>query len=237
MWMTQAAWPALICQLYDYYFERTAAFFGAKTACESIHILWDQVSNVVKVANNTILLKEKLQAEAWIYDFDGREQWHQVNVVNVPATSAQDCFPLLIPEKLDRVRFVRLLLRQGSAVLSENFYWSPAKPGDCRELNTLKELRLPVAMHTSLAGDSYTITVKVSNPNPAVALAIRLKLLHGQSDERILPAFYEDNYFSLVPNGEKIVRIRVSNSGLKGKIPRLSVSGWNIKLELHSNLH
>ncbi len=235
VWMTQAAWPALICQLYDYYFEQTAAFFGAKTACEPIHILWDPSNNMVKVANNTVLLRENLQAEARVYDFEGREQWHQAKVLNVPATSTQDCFLLLIPDELDRVRFIRLQLRQEGVILSDNFYWSPAKPGDCRELSSLKQLRLPVEMQTSVTRDERTITVKVTNPNPSVALAIRLKLLHESSDERVLPAFYEDNYFSLLPYGEKRIRIGASNSVSNGEMPRLSVSGWNITREIHDD--
>ena len=235
VWMTQAAWPALICQLYDYYFEQTAAFFGAKSGCEPIHILWDPSSNMVKVANNTVSLRENLRAEAWVYDFDGQEQWHRTNALSVPPTSARECFPLAIPDTLDRVRFIRLQLSQQSGVLSENFYWNPATAGDCRELNRLQELRLSVTTHTSSSADARTvITVTVSNRNPGVALAIRLKLVHGGSGQRVLPAFYEDNYFSLVPHQEKTVRIRMASSVLEGKMPRLSVSGWNIQPEFHS---
>jgi mannosylglycoprotein endo-beta-mannosidase len=119
-------------------------------------------------------------------------------------------------------------------VLSENFYWSPATAGDCRDLVHLKETRLSVTTHTRPAAEAETIiTVTVSNPNPGVALAIRLKLLHAGSEQRILPAFYEDNYFSLVPHHEKTVRIRMASSLLEGKMPRLSVSGWNIQSEIH----
>jgi len=231
IWMTQAAWPALICQLYDYYFEQTAAFFGAKKACEPLHILWDQASMVVKVANNTVTERSSLRAEAWIYDLDGRERWHQAKDLSVQAASAYNCFPLLIPEEIDRVCFVRLLLRRGNEVLSENFYWSPAKRGDCGDLNALKKLTLSVDMRRETAGDEHLVAVKVSNPTPNVALAIRLMLVCEKSRERVLPAFYEDNYFSLLPRAEKTVHIRVPSKVLGGDAPRLSITGWNIRPE------
>jgi beta-galactosidase/beta-glucuronidase len=237
VWMTQSAWPALICQIYDYYFEQTAAYFGVKTACEPLHILWDQAGNLVKVANNSISVRENLRADAWIYDLDGREQWHQSRELTIPSATAQECFPISIPASLDRMYFVRLQLTQGSTVLSENFYWKSANTGDCTALNALKQLSLTASMESTVAGEEHVITIKVTNPNQAVALAIRLMLLRGQSEERILPAFYEDNYFSLLPEGEKIVRIRVPRDSMRDQAPRLSVTGWNIKPEHHAVRH
>jgi Exo-beta-D-glucosaminidase Ig-fold domain len=242
LWMSQSAWPCLICQLYDYYFEQTAAFFGAKTACEPVHILWDQASNLIKVANNTITDQAGLRAEARVYDFDGREQWHQAKSLTVPATSTMDCFPLSIPSHLDRVRFIRLQLVQGRTVLSTNFYWSSATPGDYTALNTLKELNLSLTVHADLTENQHTITATVTNPNPTVALAVRLMLVHGKSNERVLPTFHEDNYFSLLPQEKRAVRIQVANEVLRGEMPRLSVTGWNVKpfsmmTELRSGSH
>lgn len=233
LWMTQAAWPALICQIYDYYFEQTAAFFGTKTACEPLHILWDQASNLVKVANNTVTGRRGLKAEAWIYDLEGHEQWHQAKDLSIQAASAQNCFPLSIPTTMDKVCFVRLQLCQEKEVLSDNFYWSSSKEGSCKDLNELKESSVSIAMQTEIAGGEHLVTIKISNPTPIVALAIRLMLVRGHSRERLLPAFYEDNYFSLLPHAEKTVHIRVPGKLLGGEAPRLSVTGWNIRPAYH----
>jgi mannosylglycoprotein endo-beta-mannosidase len=125
-------------------------------------------------------------------------------------------------------------LTQGSTALSENFYWNGAMTGDCTALNSLKELRLTASMNSTVAGNVHVITAKETNPNPPVALAIRLKLLRGRSGERVLLAFYEDNYFSLLPEGEKSVRIRVPSDAMRDDAPHLSVTGWNIKPEHHA---
>jgi hypothetical protein len=52
IWMSQSAYPTMIWQTYDYYYDLTGAYFGAKTACEPIHIQWNAASNSVKVINN-----------------------------------------------------------------------------------------------------------------------------------------------------------------------------------------
>jgi hypothetical protein len=228
IWMTQSAWPALICQLYDYYFEQTAAYFGTKTACEPLHILWDQYSNVVKVSNCTIAARAALHAEAWIYDLDGRERWHKTSDLSVAATGVADCFSLEKPDGLSRVFFVKLKLSEGNKVVSENFYWSPLQNGDCTDLNTLPQVSLPVSAHIAADGDARKITATVSNPTSSVAVAIRLKVVRNPSNERVLPAMYEDNYFSLLPHESKTVTIRFPNTALAGETPRLAVEGWNV---------
>jgi len=46
--------------------------------------------------------------------------------------------------------------------------------------------------------------------------------------KRILPAFYEDNYFSLLPGEEKSVTIRCAEADACSREPELWVEGWNI---------
>lgn len=234
VWMTQSAWPALICQLYDYYFEQTAAYFGAKTACEPIHILWDQHTNIVKVANDTIVDRKGLHADARIYDLNGRERWQKAVNLDVPATSAQNCFALAIPGDLDRVFFLKLRLSQDNASVSENFYWSPTNDGDCTGLNTLPLLSVPVSAQMTSQGDVCRVTARVSNPTSSVALAIRLKVVRSSSKQRVLPAMYEDNYFSLLPGEARTVHVQFKAAALMDEIPRLDVEGWNIKQESYS---
>ena len=41
IWMSHPAWPSLICQLYDYYLNPTAAYFGIRKGNEPLHILWN----------------------------------------------------------------------------------------------------------------------------------------------------------------------------------------------------
>jgi hypothetical protein len=44
----------------------------------------------------------------------------------------------------------------------------------------------------------------------------------------ILPVFYSDNYFFLMPGEEKEVTIRLYNTDTKGETPEVVISGFNI---------
>jgi hypothetical protein len=57
---------------------------------------------------------------------------------------------------------------------------------------------------------------------------VRLKLSGARSGRRVLPAFYEDNYFSLLPGETKTVRIEVNVLQLQNENPKLLCEGWNI---------
>ena len=43
IWMSHPCWPSFVWQTYDYYFEPTAGYFGAKKASEPLHIQWNPV--------------------------------------------------------------------------------------------------------------------------------------------------------------------------------------------------
>jgi Glycosyl hydrolase 2 galactose-binding domain-like/Exo-beta-D-glucosaminidase Ig-fold domain/Glycosyl hydrolases family 2/NedA-like, galactose-binding domain len=228
IWMTQAAWPALICQLYDYSFEQTGAYFGAKTACRPLHILWDQFSNAIKIANNTPHHQPNLQAEAWIYDINGRERWHKQADLSIPPTSAQQCFSLDLPPTLTPVFFVKLALRRGSELIAENFYWAPTQNEDCTALDRLPQVRLTAFAHLSGSANSE-LTATISNPTSAIALAIRLKIVDVATGERILPAMYQDNYFSLLPSETRRITITFPQHPPATASLELHLEGWNIE--------
>jgi hypothetical protein len=229
LWMTQPAWPSLICQLYDYYFEPTAACFGTKKACEPLHILWDSHTDTIKVANDTITDYKGLTAEARVFvDLGGTECWQKRAAINAPATSAVSCFQLERPAGQSHVFFVKLALRRGSETLSENFYWSGAKGGSCSELEKLPRVALPASATKSENGQSCRIRVNVSNPTRVVALMIRLKVVRNRSGDRVLPAFYSDNYFSLLPGETREASVEFSSADLAGELPKVIEEGWNV---------
>jgi len=225
IWMTQAAWPALICQLYDYYFDPTAAYFGAKKGAEPVHILWDANTDIIKAANNTGNNLTDLAAEASAYNLAGKQIWHKSTGLNLSATSVQDCFPIKRPSG---VFFIQLKLRQGSRVLSDNFYWSSSKGGSCTNLNDLPQVKLPMTVARSGDGKMNQLTAQIQNPSKSVALMIHLKLIRADSGERVLPVFYEDNYFSLLPGENRTVSVGYATANLAGGQPKLAMDGWNI---------
>ncbi len=228
IWMTQSAWPSLICQLYDYYFETTAGYYGAKKGSEPLHILWDSATDRVKVANARPSPTGELTAEAKIHDMQGRQLWQRSSPVSLGAGGMQDCFALELPEKPGAVYFIKLRLRRGEQIISDNIYWSAGRGKSCKALADLPLVSLVAKASHAVEGTMHRVVVDVANPGATPAVMIRLKVQRSQSAERVLPAVFDDNYLTLLPGEQKRVSVQFETSALAGEEPRLLVEGWNI---------
>ena len=228
VWMTQPAWPSLICQLYDYYFEPTAAYFGAKKACEPVHIFWNSNADTIEAVNDTITNCDDLTAEAWIYGLDGEERWHKSRRIGLASTRVKECFSLERPTDPTQVFFVKLVLKRGAEIVSDNFYWSSGKGESCSVLNQLPKVTLPATASRFDNGQNCRIRIRISNPTPTVALMIRLKVLRNRSGAGVLPVFYSDNYFSLLPGETREVTLEFAEASLAGESPKVFEQGWNV---------
>jgi hypothetical protein len=95
-WMSQSAYPSMVWQTYDYYYDLTGAYFGAKKACEPVHIQWNPVNNAIKVVNTSRNDISGLTATAEIYNLDGRqaELYSKTVPLNSPSNSALEVFEL-----------------------------------------------------------------------------------------------------------------------------------------------
>jgi hypothetical protein len=96
LWMSQSAYPSMVWQTYDYYFDATGAYWGAKSACEPVHIQWNCGSDEVKIINHLPAELKGVRAEARIYGLDGREidGLAQTAVIDAPGSAATSCFRL-----------------------------------------------------------------------------------------------------------------------------------------------
>ncbi|MDE6757401.1 MAG: discoidin domain-containing protein, partial [Muribaculaceae bacterium] len=95
-WMSQSAYPSMVWQTYDYYFDPTGAYWGCKSACEPVHIYWNPVSNAVRVANTTGDGRYNLTAEARVYNLDGKEvkRYTKSGTLNSAPNKVTDAFVL-----------------------------------------------------------------------------------------------------------------------------------------------
>ncbi len=229
IWMTQAAWPALICQLYDYDFEMTGAYFGAKRGAEPVHIFWDSHADVIKAANNTAQGAGGLTAQMRVYSLEGKELGAKSATVDLKPTSVADVFPISRPTAESGVFFVKLTLARGRQPISDNFYWNSVDGASCKALNSLPGVTLAARARRFHAGDTLRFAVSLRNGAQAVAPAIRLKVRRAGSGQRVLPVFYSDNYFGLLPGESKTVTLELAAASLAGEAPEIVVEGWNIQ--------
>lgn len=230
VWMTHPAWPSLICQTYDYYFEPSAAYFAFKTGSEPLHILWRSDNNKIQVANNTLTDRGWMKAVAELYDLSGQRVYSQEINKEVPANSMTDFITLAIPETISNVHFIRLqLMDKNGNVVSRNFYWNSKQYQHYTDLNLLPQVEVRGEATISKSGEKSIISVQLENESKQIGLMLRLKVKQSKSGKRVLPAFYSDNYISLVPGEKRSITIEFDTKFLDGEKPALLIEGWNIR--------
>ena len=72
------------------------------------------------------------------------------------------------------------------------------------------------------------IRLKLKNPSSSVAFQIHPRLTKGKDGDDLVPIFWDDNYFSLLPGEEKTVSVTFDSTDLDGKDPVLELEGFNI---------
>ena len=70
--------------------------------------------------------------------------------------------------------------------------------------------------------------VTVENSGSAVALMVHLQLFDKTTDQRILPAFYGDNYLNLLPGTKREVTIEIPVQAGTSHDFAIRVDGWNL---------
>jgi hypothetical protein len=133
--------------------------------------------------------------------------------------------PLLASEKMV---LVNLELHSASGeIVSRNFYWLGSDNSSYRRLNRLPAAALSATAKSAQAGDSIRVIVKLHNTGTAASLATKLTLLNAADGSRILPAYYSDNYVSLLPGETREIEIEYPAKSATGPA-QVALRGWNL---------
>jgi len=230
IWMSHPAYPSFVWQTYDYYYDPTGCYWGAKKACEPVHIQWNCLTGSVKVINATSTPLTGVRATAHVYDMAGNElvEYARTAVVDVPASNRAEAF--VLPAEMENskraggqedkpdIQFIRLTLTpnplpltpSSSQTLSENFYWRTTSGElDYRALRTLPAAKVSCAVaDVATSGNETIVTLSLKNTSSSsTAFALRLRLVSERTGERILPSFFSDNYLTLFPGESRVVTV------------------------------
>lgn len=128
-WMGQSAYPSMVWQTYDYYYDLTGAYWGCRQACEPLHIYWHPVTDEVKVVNTTANDYKGLTAEAVVYNLDGCpvKRYTQSATVNSVSNTSATCFVLGFNKERSNLSLGK------PVVASSTLYGSPADVADGRD--------------------------------------------------------------------------------------------------------
>ena len=223
LWMSHPAWPSMVWQTYDYYFEPTGAYFGCKKACEPIHIQLNLLTREVEVVNYHAGDRTGLTARVSVLDMNGKEIDGCTARLDLPEDSTAVVAPLPVPEDVTPVYYVRLELSDADGKpLSTNFYVQGKEEGNLQALNGLGKASVKV----SFSGKGPW-KATLTNNGDIPALMLRLKLVSKSTGEMVLPVLYTDNYFSLLPGETREIGIEAAPEDLHGQAG-LEVTGFNL---------
>jgi exo-1,4-beta-D-glucosaminidase len=166
-WMYNSAWPKFWWQFYDYYLMPTAALYGARKACEPVHILYDYGNNSIEVVNNTVIPQQDYKAEVKVFNFDLSKVFTNEKTVSLQPDEKYRVASLDGVKNLDTTYFVDLRLYNGKhQLVSSNFYclstkeeildyskntWfvTPTKQlADLTKLNSLTQVNLEIKAYS-----------------------------------------------------------------------------------------
>jgi exo-1,4-beta-D-glucosaminidase len=235
-WMYNSAWPSLYWQLYDYFLAPNGAFYGTRKANENLHIQYAYDDGSIRVVNNTYKDFSGLRAYVKVYDLAMQEKFSGEASVNIKSDeSLKVVFPGL-PAGNGEMTFLKLTLNdRDGTLISSNFYWLSEKGdknADFQALNRLPMVELKCsASKVSLEKGKYIVSVEVENPSSSLAFAVNPKIIGNVSKDLILPVFWEDNYFALLPGEKRQLKVEFSERDLNNEKPVFAIDGWNVKKE------
>jgi hypothetical protein len=228
LWMSHPAWPSMIWQTYTYDFETPGGYFGAKKACEPLHIQWQSESGFVEAINATRI---PCNATASIEHFTmqgkkiGGRQWK----ISLPENLRVQVGLFQLDQTKNEPALVRLSLSdQTGRLLSINEYWL-ADP-TTKNMTTLPSFAQNPLQARLVTRSEGRQEWKITNTGKSIAAGLKCYVL-DENKKNILPAYWSDGYFNLLPGESKTIDIQTD----KNKSPSyLEVEGLNIPLQIIS---
>src|SRR5882757_468309 len=228
LWMTQPAWPSNMWQILSSDYDTQASYYGVKKACEPLHIQLDLATFDVAVVNTTSAARGGVSVIADVYSLDNKSLLHHEEKRDSPADALTSGFKLdLAPLIAENVVLVKLQLKNAQGeLLSDNLYWLSAKYETYHQLNKLPAAQIAATATFSRNAEKALVKVHMENQGSVAALETKLTLL-GTDGARILPAYFSDNYVSLLPGETREIEIEYPATAAS-TTPQVAVRGWNV---------
>ncbi len=229
IWMTQPAWPSTEWNFLGHDYDTQSSFYGSQKACEPVHAQLNLEDGSVDVINlgDSRAEARALKVRIRVVGLDGKTISDESKDVNA-AADARTGVSKLDLEKLaeGHTVLVRLDVSDASgAPVSDNVYWWAKDDASLRELGEMAKAELTTSATIGMEGGERKATVRMRNAGTVPAVLVKLTLEDAATGRRILPAYYSENYISLLPGEEREVSVAFPAGMQKAAI---GVRGWNV---------
>jgi len=211
-WMLNGARPGIYWQLYDYYKQPNAAYYGVKKGNAPVQLIYDYYTQAVYAVNETLQPVKSTARMQLLTDSKTTSDSTQIEVAPGTVVKVFDINTAQAPAAF-------LLLKLGNTATNEYFITGEK---DTYDWANTTWVHTPITKYASYAmlGNlcttdvEMTITptsdgyqVKVSNPTDKVAFMVRLTA--KQQGQLICPAYWSDNYLTLAPGETRTVTCKL----------------------------
>ncbi len=245
-WYHNSPNPQTCGRLWDWSLEPTAALYFSQDAHEPVHAQFDFLKQTVSVNNETVRPVPGCRVTARVLDFALRERFRHTATVDLPADRfARDLFQVAIPQDITPVHFIRLDLADAAGKpLADTFYWRSNRSYQPKRTWTgpqfegfealagLPRVRVAADVTWAAGGGTNACRAHVANPSTNLAFMVWLRLQHAADAKPVRPAFYADNFFSLLPGESRDVAIDCGPAPRPDDV-QLVVDGWNVQRVLY----
>lgn len=208
LWKSNSSWPSITWQVYDWYLQAHAGYYGTRKAASTIHVQWNRDNHSISIVNltNRVLLDAQLIMSS--YDLNGRSTAEDSETLFVGTdTVISSRMTVKVPQTAE---FMKLQLKDATGnLLADNFYWISAN-NDFKSFQTLPQPELEVsAQRTEAPAGKRKYTVTVTNTGDTLAYMLSLKVVGKNSRTELLPSFWNDNYIALLPNEKRVLNVEL----------------------------
>ncbi len=245
-WYHNSPQPQVADRMWDWSLEPTAALYFSQDAHEPLHAQFDFLKNTVSVNNEWPRSFANYNLRTRIFNLDMTPVYNRSVKINVPADRLMsDVWKVELPPNLSPVHFIRLDITDAqNRPVADTFYWrsnhdytrgrtmtGPLYEG-FEDINALPTVKLRAQVLARTQNGQNVTTARITNPSKSLAFMVWLRLQDLQG-KPVRPAFYSDNFVSLLPGESRTIRIE--NANLSPNQTKLIIDGWNVApLEFHN---
>lgn len=240
-WMLNSAWPNTMWQLYDWYLNPNGAFYGAKTACQPLSVIYNYANKALYWTNRTAQ-DELVQLECKVYDNSSNLIFEKSELVNLKSFDVQKWIDLSVSPK-SNLYFLSIQLKDQKAnILFNNFYWL-SKISDAMDytqstwyftpqtiyaqfsdLKKIETAKLRYDINIIKDGENEKMLVQLQNVSDKISFFNEMRVIDTETNQNILPVFWSDNYVSLLPGEKRTYSVTYKKPKAR---PRFVISGMN----------
>ena len=218
-WMLNGARPGIYWQLYDYYRQPNASYYGVKKANAPVQLIYDYHTKAVCAVNETL---EPVSYKASMQLLKGANISRNdkdievapgtvVKVFDIDTTGSPACFLFLKLTDADGKEITTneyFLVDDDDTYDWANTNWIHTPITKYASYAMLDGLRTNACEISSKLSQQGLYEVTVSNPTDKAAFMVRLTA-KGEDGELICPAYWSDNYLTLAPGESRTVTCRM----------------------------